>query len=103
LHQAILSSLVRLTLRGHSKVVLGVAFSPDGKRLATASGDNTAKVWNAISGQQVLTLRGHSGSVYRVAFSPDGKRLATALVPSFVALLGHHLGAVYSPYREGGF
>jgi hypothetical protein len=43
-HQAILSSRIRMSLRGHSSVVQGVAFSPDGKRLATASADQTAKV-----------------------------------------------------------
>ena len=55
-----------------------MAFSPDGKRLATASYDHTAKVWDAESGKELLTLRGHSDNVYGVAFSPDGKRLATA-------------------------
>ena len=78
LHQAILSSQVRMTLRGHSGPVNGVAYSPDGKRLATASYDQTAKVWDAESGKELLTLRGHSGPVLGVAYSPDGKRLATA-------------------------
>ncbi len=55
-----------------------MAYSPDGKRLATASDDKTAKVWDAESGKELLTLRGHSGYVYGVAYSPDGKRLATA-------------------------
>lgn len=67
-----------MTLRGHSSVVQGAAFSPDGKRLATASADQTAKLWDAESGKEILTLRGHLGSVLGVAFSPDSKRLAAA-------------------------
>jgi WD40 repeat protein len=78
LHQAIMSSQVRSTLRGHSGRVYGVAFSPDGKRLATAGLDRTAKVWDAECGKELLTLRGHSGVVDGVAFSSDDKRLATA-------------------------
>ena len=77
-HQAILSSKVCKTLRGHANYVDDVAFSPDGKRLATASVDQTAKVWDAESGKELLTLGGHSNYVDGVAFSPDGKRLATA-------------------------
>jgi WD40 repeat protein len=57
---------------------MGVAFSPDGKRLATASLDKTAKVWDVSSGQESLTLTGHTDGLRGVSFSPDGKRLATA-------------------------
>jgi hypothetical protein len=71
LHQAILSSHVRLTLRGHADAVASVIFSPDGSRLATASADKTVKVWNAVNGQELLTLRGHADSVLAVAFSPE--------------------------------
>ncbi len=78
LHQAILSSQVRRTLKGHTDSVLSVAWNPDGTRLATASMDKTAKVWDVVSGQELLTLKGHTNIVDSVAWSPDGKRLATA-------------------------
>jgi WD40 repeat protein len=55
-----------------------VAWNPDGKQLATASYDGTAKVWDAARGKQILTLTGHGGYVLSVAWSPDGKQLATA-------------------------
>jgi hypothetical protein len=54
-----------------------VVYSPDGKRLATASNDGTLKIWEAATGQEVLTLRGHQRRVQAVAFSPDGDRLAS--------------------------
>ena len=66
-----------LTLRGHVHEVLGVSFSPDGRRVATASEDGSAKIWDSGSGQELLSLRAHKGSVRSVAFSPDGRRLAT--------------------------
>ncbi|KAH8621458.1 Vegetative incompatibility protein, partial [Alternaria alternata] len=66
------------TLKGHSGRVTAVAFSPDGKTLASASDDKTIKVWDAGSGKAVQTLKGHSDGVATVAFSPDGKTLASA-------------------------
>ena len=65
-------------LAGHADWVNSASFSPDGERVATASYDQTARVWNAATGQVVAKLVGHSGDVYSVAFSPDGQRVVTA-------------------------
>jgi WD40 domain-containing protein len=54
-----------------------VAFSPDGQRIVTGSADQTAKVWEAASGKELLTLKGHSYWISSVAFSPDGRRIVT--------------------------
>ena len=78
LHQAVLTSRLQLTLSGHSDDLQGVTFSPDGKRLATASFDSTAKVWDGATGQPLLTLSGHTDFVTDIAFSLDGTRLVTA-------------------------
>jgi Tol biopolymer transport system component len=67
-----------LTLTGHTKSVFNVAFSPDGKYLATASKDHTARLWDATTGKEVRTFKGHKLGVYSVTFSPDGKTLATS-------------------------
>ena len=65
-------------LTGHTDVIRQVVFSPDGTRLATASFDGSAKLWDAVSGKELLTLSGHAANVFGVTFSPDGKTIATA-------------------------
>ncbi|MGA2075907.1 MAG: hypothetical protein ABSH52_20655 [Terriglobia bacterium] len=73
LHDAILASHLRMSLSGHNRPLTGVAWSPDGKRVATGSEDATAKVWDLQTGNKLLTLGGGES----LAWAPDGKRLAT--------------------------
>jgi WD40 repeat protein len=84
-----------LVIKGHTREVLGVCFSPDGKWIASAGGDWAVKVWDAQTGQEVRTLeqrynrepiKGHIGEVAGVCFSPDGTRIASASADKTVKL-----------------
>ncbi|WP_437727535.1 nSTAND1 domain-containing NTPase [Sorangium sp. So ce861] len=78
LSRAALGAGVARAVLDHSDVVRSAAFSPDGKRIVTASADRTARVWSADGAGQPLVLRGHEDTVYSAAFSPDGERIVTA-------------------------
>ena len=71
------SGQILKTLKGHSKDVRSVSWSPDGRYLASGSEDNTLIMWDAIGGKKLQTLEGHSEIVNSVHWSPDGKYLAS--------------------------
>ena len=66
-----------LCCRGHADTVNAVAFSPDGKRIASGSTDKTIKIWNSLDALELSAISGHDAAVETVVFSPDGTRLAS--------------------------
>jgi len=79
--EALKSSLISHAgpaMRGHTALVNSAVYSPDGKWIATASDDNTARVWEASTGKLLATLQGHTALVISAVFSSDGKWIATA-------------------------
>lgn len=65
-------------LAGHGDRVRNIAISPDGSRIASAGGDQTARIWDTETGENLLTLTGHKSYVEAIKFSPDGRHVATA-------------------------
>jgi WD40 repeat protein len=65
------------SLKGHSDRINSLAFSPDGKILASGSDDKTIKIWQLATGKLICTLTGHLAAVQSVAFSPNGLMLVS--------------------------
>ncbi|MGD0505279.1 MAG: serine/threonine-protein kinase [Steroidobacteraceae bacterium] len=94
-------------LSGHGAGVLTAAYSPDGTRIVTASGDKTARIWDARAGVELIALSGHGDSVTSAAYSPDGTRVVTASgdktariwdarAGTQITVLAGHGGRIYS-------
>ena len=64
-------------MKGHTGGILSVAWSPDGRHVLTGSYDKTAKVWDAVTGNEVMTMRGHTSYIDSAAWSPDGRHVLT--------------------------
>jgi len=92
------------TLEGHTDVVLSVAWNNDGTRLATASQDKSARLWEWPSGKELKAFKDHGDAVTRVAFSPDGKSLYTGSMDHNVRRFDCDKGTVvrvFTGHNEG--
>jgi WD40 repeat protein len=74
------------TLRRHTDEIRAFSFSPDGRNVASASGDKTLAVWEMETGRCLTILRGHTEPVYACAYSPSGKRLVSASIDESLIL-----------------
>ena len=83
---------LKTTLEGHTNIVPSVAFSPNGKMLASASWDQTVRIWNVNTGRLLHILRGHTNDIMSVAFSPDGQTLASSSWDSTIRLWNPRTG-----------
>jgi len=77
---------LRNVLSGHTDEVLDIDWSPDGDRIVTASRDDTAKVWDATSGELIATFSGHNDYVTSASWKPDGTLIATAGVDAIARI-----------------
>jgi uncharacterized protein with WD repeat len=91
---------LRNTLRGHTDWIGGIAWSPDGRVLASPSGDRTIRLWDAATGALVRKLEGHSERVFSVAWSPDGRTLASGSNDSTIRLWDAATGTVVRKLEE---
>jgi WD40 repeat protein len=76
LHRAIAHSRIQKTFPAHQGQVWGMAYSPDGTRLATSGSDRKIRIWDTVSYENLLTLQAQDVDLTSLAFSPDGKQLA---------------------------
>ena len=102
------------TLPGHEREIIGLAFSPDGKKVASSSQDNTVRLWDIETGKQLKEFKGQQVWIYNVAFSPNGQFLAFGSVDNTLCLWDantdqcHYLSAhdrnvlnvAFSPYGK---
>jgi WD40 repeat protein len=77
---------LRCTLPGHSDIITQIAWSADGKKLATASQDRTIRIWNTETGALVANLEGHTDIVLGITWSPDGSTLASTSADDTIRL-----------------
>jgi WD40 repeat protein len=93
----------RHVLHGHSAAVSSVAFSPDGKMLASSAYNKTIKIWEVLTGRERPTFDAQSEAVFAVAFSPDGKALASGCSDATIRLWEVSTGKVRAKLKGKDF
>jgi WD40 repeat protein len=81
------------TMKGHTRDITSITWSPDGTRLASSSLDRTVRIWNAQTGSQTHKLTGHTRRIFTVKWSPDNTRLASASLDKTIRIWDAKTGA----------
>ncbi|BAZ36750.1 WD-repeat protein (plasmid) [Calothrix sp. NIES-4101] len=87
---------LRYTLEGHSDIITQIAWSADGKKLASASKDHTIQLWNIETGELMSVLKGHTDTVFGIAWSPDGEILASVSADDTIKIWNTNTGNLRS-------
>jgi WD40 repeat protein len=99
LYHAVNSYRMKLVLHGHEDAIRYGAFSSDGCHIVTASNDNTARLWDAATGEELANLQGHEKTVYCAVFSPNKKLILTASVDGTARLWDVETGKTVAVLR----
>lgn len=92
------------TIEGHADAVIAVSFSPDGRYLASGSGDTTVRFWDIYTETPQFTCKGHRHWILCIAWSPDGKKLASGCKNSQICVwdpsTGNQIGKMLSGHKQ---
>jgi WD40 repeat protein len=100
LYEGYLGDHERIVLSGHKDAVLSAVFSPDGRRIATGSADQSVRVWDAITGKMLTEITEHDGAVGSVAFMPDGTRIVSGSGDTMMRSFDAQTGRMISEFKE---